>query len=329
MSLRAHHYRAHGLAIRSNLVLPEMAAAPALEDRRPDLVVSTVSSPEALRARWLACPRLAVIRDDDALLFRTPDGASVMDIPGVATFCVQAGHTIQIAPHPNADPGRISLFALGSAMGIALMQRGALVLHAAAVVIQGRATLFAGPSGSGKSTLAARLAQAGMPALGDDTIAIWPTGGPQGFIVHPAASAFKLSCDTIAAIGAQTGTGRRVDNGTEKFYVTNPRPALDQPYPMGDIHVLMRGDAGAPALREELPILQAVKDLSDNLYRPQIVDALGLTNATFRLLCGCADQARIWRLHRPWSLQDDGGLIDLLCRSGGGDPAGSGAGSAP
>ena len=329
MSLRDHHYRAHGLAIRSDLVLPEMAAAPALADGRPDLVVSTVSSPDTQRAHWLARPRLAVIRDDDALLFRTPDDASVMDIPGVATFRVQAGQTIRIAPHPNADPGRISLFALGSAMGIALMQRGALVLHAAAVVIQGRATLFAGPSGSGKSTLAARLAQTGMLALGDDTIAVWPTGEPRGFSVYPAASAFKLSCDTIAAIGEQTGTGCRVANGTEKFYVANPRPALDQPFPLGDIHVLLRGDAGALALQEELPILQAVKDLTDNLYRPQIVDALGLTDATFRLLCRCADQSRVWRLRRPWSLQDDGGLIDLLCRGGGGDPARSGTGSAP
>lgn len=54
-----------------------------------------------------------------------------------------------------------------------LLRRGALLLHASAVGIAGRAAIFAGPSGAGKSTLAANLC--GEP-LCDEAVACIPRG---------------------------------------------------------------------------------------------------------------------------------------------------------
>lgn len=51
----------------------------------------------------------------------------------------------------------------------ALLERGELLIHASAVVIDGRASIFAGPSGAGKSTIAATLDGA---VLSDEHVAL-------------------------------------------------------------------------------------------------------------------------------------------------------------
>jgi hypothetical protein len=59
-------------------------------------------------------------------------------------------------------------------------EAGGLLLHAAAVVIAGRACIFLGPSGSGKSTVA-RLA-VDFSVLNDDLVMLMPAAG--GWVVH-------------------------------------------------------------------------------------------------------------------------------------------------
>jgi hypothetical protein len=74
-----------------------------------------------------------------------------------------------------------------TAVPLLLAERGDLVLHASAVLIEDRAVLFCGPSGRGKSTLALIASSAGHPVLsedgavielGGDSAVAWP--GPGG-----------------------------------------------------------------------------------------------------------------------------------------------------
>ena len=60
-----------------------------------------------------------------------------------------------------ATPLRLQLSWIADTLGLEF-------LHAAAIVHNGKAILFAGPSGSGKSTLALKLAQLGFPLVSDD-----------------------------------------------------------------------------------------------------------------------------------------------------------------
>jgi energy-coupling factor transporter ATP-binding protein EcfA2 len=67
---------------------------------------------------------------------------------------------------------------LASTQALAL-QRGGLLLHGAALVLDGQAVVVSGPSGAGKSTLAARFAG---QVLHDDVIALAPDGhSPSGW----------------------------------------------------------------------------------------------------------------------------------------------------
>ena len=56
------------------------------------------------------------------------------------------------------------------------MSEEAILVHATAVAIGGRAVLLRGPSGSGKSDLALRLIDAGARLVADDQTRIWRDG---------------------------------------------------------------------------------------------------------------------------------------------------------
>jgi len=90
---------------------------------------------------------------------------------------------------------------LRSAVGAAVLSQGGLLVHAAAVEVDGAAHLFPGPSGSGKSTLASRAAH----PLSDEVSVLLPAS--RGFSAHatpwwtsrggsaPLASVYTLAWD--------------------------------------------------------------------------------------------------------------------------------------
>lgn len=59
-----------------------------------------------------------------------------------------------------------------AAISMRLQRRGGGVLHAAGVIVGGRAFLLVGPSGAGKTTWARSAAEAGLPVLSDDCVLI-------------------------------------------------------------------------------------------------------------------------------------------------------------
>jgi len=75
---------------------------------------------------------------------------------------------------------------------------GAPVLHASAVVIDGRAFAFLGQSGRGKSTMAAAMARAGFAFLTDDGLLL--ERRDDGFYVKPYLPSIRLLPDSESAV---------------------------------------------------------------------------------------------------------------------------------
>jgi HPr kinase/phosphorylase len=73
----------------------------------------------------------------------------------------------------------------------------AILVHATAVAIGGRAALLRGPSGSGKSDLALRLIDAGARLVADDQSRLWRDGD----------AVLVASPDTIAGLIEVRGVG--------------------------------------------------------------------------------------------------------------------------
>jgi len=177
-------HSAFGLSIGSDVELPGLAPGRAAPDLR--IVV------RPRRGGPTTAPDQSFAADigPDAVAF---------DHLEVGRITIRDGREIVVAPHERADDAAIALFASGPALAVALQQRGALVLHATAVEVRGRAVALLGEKGAGKSTLAAALVARGHALVSDDVVVV--ADGVQPPTVPAGARALKLAPDAARALG--------------------------------------------------------------------------------------------------------------------------------
>ncbi|HVZ50631.1 MAG TPA: hypothetical protein VG986_01600 [Pseudolabrys sp.] len=258
-----HRYRAFGLHILSDLALPALAPADMLSGE-PDVSIRVGAVPEPA---------------DAATRVWCEDGEIGFAIRGIARYRIRRGNEITVDPLPEGSSGKLQLFLLGSALGALCHQRGLLVLHANALVIDGRAIAFAGKSGAGKSTLVAHFHARGYPVLSDDTcvVSFDADGAPQ---VWPGLRQIKLWRDAAEHFGHAMDPQSRVVDGLEKYRVPY-RHEAEGPFPLACIYVL--GDAPvttAPQV-ERLAGLQALNAIMSNTYRAEYLRRMGLRQRHF------------------------------------------------
>jgi hypothetical protein len=150
-------YRAYGLTIRSDLLLPELDADAAA---CPDLVIRLASTGRPLPTR------------PQGPVYEYTMDAQYLAWPGVGAFLIRGTNTIDVEPAPGVSIPLLNFPLLGPVMSLLLHLRGMLVLHASAVNVAGKSAVFLGAKGAGKSTTAAALVSAGHHLLTDDVLAV-------------------------------------------------------------------------------------------------------------------------------------------------------------
>ena len=298
-----HWYRGFGLWLRSDLALPELLPAATAAD--PDIRIRV--TPEAAR-QWAAS---GAIEAEWPSFVAAPGGGFVMRVAGICDYWVRDGGEIGLSPADDAEPASVRLFLIGSALGMALHQRGMLVLHGATVLREGGATIFVGESGQGKSTLAASLGRAGHAILGDDTMPLWPRAAG-GFEVWPGSRMFKLWSNTIEALGETVDGLESVGRRFDKFFVPNEAQAPDEAVPINEVILLEAAEAGSEPVLEPLAGLEALRVISEHTYRPEYVSLLGREAEHFRQCSGLAGNIAVARLRRPWDMGRIGDTLALL-----------------
>ena len=131
---------------------------------------------------------------------------------GSAQFEVDlAGGDIVARPEPGRE-AMVPVFLAGNVLATVLGLRGAAVLHASVVELDGVAVAFAGGSGAGKSTAAALLCAAGGALVGDDTARVEERG--EALLIHHGPSELRLRrhaaalADRMGAASRTTADGR-------------------------------------------------------------------------------------------------------------------------
>lgn len=211
-----HRYRAHGLEIRSGAVLP-LPPSPAAPDTAPDLVLRVGADRRVPEHDPPGQVLAALGRPGGGRFYcftRTAE-AVVLRYPGLCEFVGDPGLSdVVVRVHPGADPGLVPVLAAGALVAVHLKLRHALVLHAGAVVVDGRALAFVGASGMGKSTLTAALCRDGHGLITDDVLRV-ERGGDRPPFVHPGSSevrlrpaARELADSAPAAVVRATADGR-------------------------------------------------------------------------------------------------------------------------
>ena len=276
-------YQAFGLHIRSTLDLGALPTASV--DGPCDVQILAGPTP----------PQLNEVRQSGLCYQAGPQGY-LFHLDTVGRFFVTGGRRIVVEPAPGADPASLRLFLFGSVFGALLHQRGVLVLHASAVATPAGALLVAGASGAGKSTLCAELRRRGCPVIADDLCALSPddSGAIRALPGYPR---LKLWADAAGQLDIPTGTLLPVRPQLPKYEV----PIADAhptPLPVRAV-VLLTANAPGPVTVTPVHGFHKLGALAEQVYRANLIPALGGKDAAVPHLVPLARHAAVFRIVRP------------------------------
>ena len=293
-------YTLFGLRIASAIPLPAQPCADPLTDGEPEVVIEWGEVPDAL-----AQARVKGVR------FQAGPGQFLLRVDGVARYHVQGGCRITVMPEPGAAEDDILAFLMGSALGSLLHQRGRLVLHASAVVLNGSGVAIAGPSGVGKSTLAAALHRKGHPFLADDLCAVTTIAGKP--VLLPGLPHFRLWGDCLNKLDIDRSKLRAVrwEKDLEKYYL----PVAEVPKAPVPLKALLVMDKSNEHEARIAPVRGRGKVtlLMGNTYRLRFLEGLGGKDDHFTQCTSVAQAADCYRVLRPdhgFRLQELAELIE-------------------
>lgn len=290
-----YRYHIAGLAVVSDIAIP--GARQVASDASPDVTIARGDVPERLEGATIV--QKMWWADASRLLAHTPKGR----------FLVSEGRSIAYAPEPGFEAVDCAPYLGGSVFGFLMHQRGAIVFHASAVVIDGQAMLFCGPSGMGKSTLAAGLCQRGHGLLADDFCAVsFDAAGTPA--INPDARMHRLTEASLAAL-KPSGVGGRVASNAHKYYVQPAIAAPSERVALGRAYILDRGHM--PAI-EPLNTAEAADALNRNAYRPTVVRRMGQAQQYLDAITAILRHADVRRLRLSSALDSLDATIALIER---------------
>lgn len=289
-----YYYQAFGLAICSELQLPELVGSEAGK-HEVDILLSRPADAGSL-ARF----------SETAL--RVEDGEAQFSYAGIGSFFIRGNRQILIDPAPGVDEGTLRLFLLGNVLGTLAFLRGFLVLHGSAVAIDGGGVAFLGHSGEGKSTLAAAFSD-NYPLIADDVLSIQTLEARP--LIFPAYPQLKLHSATAVSLGFNPNDSIPGSPLEEKSTSRVPEGFTVEPFPLRRVYLLEKGES-----RELIP-----------LGRPEVIIALLRYTYTLRSLKAgtnhsqhfnhctrLAQEVPFRRLIRPRELKELPGIVRMVIR---------------
>lgn len=284
-----YRYRLSGLCVASEFALPMRTVLDAVQADPPDVIFTLGDIPASLAevthrgANWTANTH-----------------SFLLELPDIGRFLSEGGRKLTVSPAPGVPLDDILVFVTGTAFAAILYQRGAMLLHASAVVHRDRAHLFCAPSGTGKSTLAGALSRAGATFLADDVCSI-EQDSCKPPLVRGDGRCLRLYPDSIERVGLGAGVGTRVRRRLEKFHVAVDQPARStaDSAPLGAIFILGNSNAGAPPGITRLKSLDAAQALLRETYRRRLALAYSSQGDVAMRAATLLSHVPVFHLRRP------------------------------
>jgi len=256
--------------------------------------------------RWLS------LEGEETSLFYRESDQYVVRFPDRADFIISLNRqTVTCAPAPGIPDDEIEVLYFNQIVPLVMGCNGDLVLHASAVVIDGRAIAFLGPTRRGKSTLAAAFAKAGYPFLTDDGLIL--DQDDEDYLVRPRAPALRLCSDSETAI-LQTAELRPDCEGFKgRIMAGGEIPFYDQPVPLAAIYLLSE-----PRRRdrtEMVPLSRpvALSELLKHSFILDVEDRQRVKDLFYRL-ASVVERIDCFELDYPRRYPELPGVLDSIIR---------------
>lgn len=274
-----YSYSAYGLTIRSELHLSALTRG----SSQPDVDV---------RRGKVDLPAEA----NDRPMYATPDDI-YLSFNDVGRFRISRGSEIVIDA-ANVDDRIAELFVVGPALGALLHQRGLLVLHGSAVVVDDHAVAFLGHSGWGKSTMAAAMVKMGHSSFCDDLVPVTLCSGtPTALPGYPFLKLAQKSSE-ILGYGLPDWTPLLPDDN--RCLIAAGQAHSGKSLPLARIYVLSEGDV---LDIEPLKPQAAAVELIRHSYGSPWVKKSGMSAPHLQRCAALVRQLPILKLSRPRRLE--------------------------
>ncbi len=214
-------------------------------------------------------PRLEIhqLSGGDYYQIRYADGTEfVVDKQGTKVWAIWPSDTLTLED--------TATYLLGPVMGLILLLRGGVCLHASAVVLGGEAIAIVGPAGAGKSTTAAAFADMGYGILAEDVVSL--VDHKTFFLVQPAYPCIRLWPASVKALYGDCAELPKLTPTWEKCYLDltqNKYQFHSDPVRLAAIYILWeRSDNEASPTVEPLSPREALMSLIGNTYATYLLD---------------------------------------------------------
>ncbi|MEI6285896.1 MAG: hypothetical protein WCP79_05270 [Bacillota bacterium] len=285
-------YSVFGLTIESGLELPELIVA----EGSADVTIGYGTVPEHIAAPVETTP-----------WYELAPGKFLLRVNGIAKYYAENGKRIIIEPQTTATKEDVRVFLLNTVFAALLQQRDYLVLHGAAVVINGKAVVIAGPSATGKTTIALKLYDSGCKLLTDEICAIRIINDRA--TVFPGVPQLNVWRDTLQRAEKNINDYQPLRQGLEKYTV--PGKFCTQPVELARI-ILLQNHNLLTILTEEI---SGGKKLIRLLENACFAETAADKTKYFRM-CVATDSARITQLAFNVGLYPLAELAEIIMKEG-------------
>lgn len=284
-----HWYRIFGLAVRSEITLPEAAENLDPSAAPGDFVdIRLGPTPSALPGGAILSSWMEI--DADECLYHFED---------ICRIHVAAGRRIVIEQFPGVPDGDVRAFLFGSGFAAIVHQRKLMPLHISAVRAPVGTIAFTGPSGAGKSTLAAAVAKYNSwPVVCDDLAVIDP--GDATFALNIGARRKKLWRDAITALDYNSRPMDRDVSRIDKFHLPIDDGVGGSTSAIVHLYDLTWGGTGPRII--EAPPSKRFELIMNAIYRPYLTPFFGDIAVLQRAALAMARHMRGFVLERPSKL---------------------------
>jgi hypothetical protein len=301
-----YQYTAYGVIIQSAIPLSEFLPDPpeGYNNSESKPIIVRQSSSQDQFDSYLDGVKVYSDPTQELHIYRLDDGFFVQyaDIGYLRTL----KNEIVISPNQNAHPNNKKWLVANLGLRLVLIQRGNLVFHASAVLIDDFLVAFTGPSGRGKSTLAAACYAAGHVHHSDDLVPISVSTSPEKLPVPPGPARMRINEDVknllqLSPSGSTPGGTKSIINTADHHSTTTKELEF--------LYLLEKGDSIAI---EEVTTHSGVFELLRHSYA--LYGDMDAESAAEHFdACGMvAESVEVRRLARPRSLQQLDQLVTAI-----------------
>ena len=289
LSKDRYNYSAYGLNIKSDISLDELVGSDS--GKAADVDISFRHLSDLYLDTVL---NGAVTFEQPGCVVRVSANAICYSWHDIGTALIQNGNEVIISTGPDIDDVDMAPFITGAILGNLLDQRGLMVLHGSAVVVEGSAIAFLGEKGAGKSTLALHMQQRGYSLLTDDLVPIAFVGSEVQTI--PGFPRIRLWTDAVRSVGLDPAAIPKINRFVDKRSYNCSEGFSDERVNLARIYILSEdSDIGV----DQLEPSQAFIELARNTYLNRYLRATGKSAEHFRKCEAIVESVPIFRLRRP------------------------------